>query len=144
MNSPASCPGTGRPLRPQHRLPDPPSPFNTQSATRPPAPARSASRVTSRHAMSASGHAYVSCVAPALPSTLSRSAWGPRHETLKSMLQERCRPLAQSGVIKAPRIQLENGLLRTKQKPTLLPTLRYYTKSRGQQKVSYPAGRHNR
>src|SRR4051812_15730909 len=58
MNSPASCPGTGRPLRPQHRLPDPPSPFNTQSTTRPPAPARSASRVTIRHAMSASGHAY--------------------------------------------------------------------------------------
>src|SRR4051812_35233005 len=58
MNSPASCPGTGRLLRPQHRLPDPPSPFNTQSATRPPAPARSASRVTIRHAMSASGHAY--------------------------------------------------------------------------------------
>src|SRR4051794_26858077 len=58
MNSPASCPGTGRPLRPQLRPPDPPSPFDTQAATRPRAPARSASRVTSRHAMSASGHAY--------------------------------------------------------------------------------------
>src|SRR4051794_18149334 len=58
MNSPASCPGTGRPLRAWHRPPDPPSPFDTQSPTRPRAPARSASRVTIRHAMSASGHAY--------------------------------------------------------------------------------------
>src|SRR3954462_1770893 len=47
------------------------------------------------------------------------------------MLQERCRPLAQSGVIKAPRVQLENGLLRTKQKPTSLPTLHDNTSSRG-------------
>jgi hypothetical protein len=47
------------------------------------------------------------------------------------MLQERCRPLAQSGVIKAPRVQLENGLLRTKQKPTSLPTLHDNTRSRG-------------
>src|SRR3954462_1505108 len=57
------------------------------------------------------------------------------------MLQERCRPLAQSGVIKAPRVQLENGLLRTKQKPTSLPTLRYDTRSGDRKKVSYPAGR---
>src|SRR3954454_25171845 len=47
------------------------------------------------------------------------------------MLQERCRPLAQSGVIEAPRVQLENGLLRTKQKPTSLPTLHDNTRSRG-------------
>src|SRR3954454_13986065 len=72
MNSPASCPGTGRPLRPQHRLPDPPSPFNTQSTTRPPAPARSASRVTIRHAMSASGHAYSST---GKPFTVSMIRW---------------------------------------------------------------------
>ena len=47
------------------------------------------------------------------------------------MLQERCHPLAQSGVIEAPRVQLENGLLRTKQKPTSLPTLHDNTRSRG-------------
>src|SRR3954452_8144322 len=56
------------------------------------------------------------------------------------MLQERCRPLAQSGVIKSPRVQLENGLLRTKQKPTSLPTLHDNTSSRGPQKSFIPGG----
>src|SRR3954468_24305092 len=84
--------------------------------------------------------AHRECTISTFPSILSRSAWGPRHRTLKSMLQERCRPFAQSGVIKAPRVQLENGLLRTKQKPTSLPTLHDNTSSRRPQKSFIPGG----
>src|SRR3954466_5653090 len=98
MNSPASCPGTGRPLRPQHRLPDPPSPFNTQSTTRPPAPARSASRVTIRHAMSASGHAYGEAdgvAAPYSPAGLDVTVVGAgsRRSTPRAILAPACQHL---------------------------------------------------
>ena len=42
--------------------------------------------------------------------------------TLKNVLQEHCCSLAPVGVIEVPRVQLTNGLVRTIDKPTSLPT----------------------
>ena len=40
------------------------------------------------------------------------------------MLRDRCRSVAKLRVIEAPRVQLTNGLKRTKEEPTSVPTLR--------------------
>jgi len=42
--------------------------------------------------------------------------------TLTNVLRGRYRPLAPMGVIEAPRVQLTNGLFRTIEKPTSVPT----------------------
>ena len=42
---------------------------------------------------------------------------------LQDMLRDRCRSVAKLRVIEAPRVQLTNGLLRTKKEPTSVPTL---------------------
>jgi len=45
-----------------------------------------------------------------------------QRRTLAIRLQERHRSLAKVGVIKAPQVKLGNGLFRTKEKPTSVPT----------------------
>jgi hypothetical protein len=59
-----------------------------------------------------------------LPSNQSPPpAWGPhRNRTLDNVLRGRYRPVAPMGVIEAPRVQLTNGLFRTIEKSTSLPT----------------------